>query len=143
MPVTISDGRMIGTVRDVGFGQETGAVRSLTISEGVANDVAVGRTTVEGDSVVGFSGGSVVVMEKTYRSTRVSGGAARVAATGVTVAKVRGEQLLKQADAALEASGVKQKVAEAPEKVGRGLGKLYRRARGAAEKAVDAYERDE
>lgn len=104
MPVRSPDGSAIGAVDDVTFDFEGGAVSSMRVSTGVLGDVAVGRLEVPGELVEGFVTDAVVV-SATYSDLKVSGGAAKAAAKGATVAKETGARVAKQAyDAGMSAA---------------------------------------
>lgn len=98
MPVHTSDGDEIGTVHDVVFDGDSGVIEEVRVSTGAVGDVAVGRLEVPARLVRGFDGESVVV-EARYADLEATGGAAKAAASGVTVLKERGEQV---ADGMLE-----------------------------------------
>ena len=136
MPVTDSSGRSVGTVRDVGVGRSSGVLRSLYVSAGTASDVAVGTTKVDAEFVRGFDGTSVQVSSKGFEQSRTTGGAAKIGGTGAAYAQVRGEQIVDAAGQAARNAGVNVDAKE----VGRGAGRLYRKLRNAADKAVDDYE---
>ena len=98
MPVRSVDGGDVGTVHDVTFDHETGAVTQIRISGGAVGDVAVGKLEVHGELVRGFDGEAVVVLPG-YADISADGGAAKAVASGVAAVKVRGGQV---AEGALE-----------------------------------------
>lgn len=57
MPVTTTSGKHLGYVDVVAFDANTGAVRELTIENGVANDAILGKRTIPGKLVKGFRRG--------------------------------------------------------------------------------------
>jgi sporulation protein YlmC with PRC-barrel domain len=135
--------RALGKVKDVGFGRKTGAVRSLTMSEGTGIDLAVGTAEVPGRAVSGFEAGAVVIDTAEADDSGTSGGAARAAATAYVQAKVAGEGVVDKANAALDDSPIMKAAAEnvKPEEVGRTVGGWYRAARKAADRAMDDLEK--
>jgi sporulation protein YlmC with PRC-barrel domain len=143
MVVTDVDGTLLGKVKDVGFGRKTGAVRSLTMSEGTGIDLAVGTAEVPGRAVSGFEAGAVVIDTAEADDSGTSGGAARAAATAYVQAKVAGEGVVDKANAALDDSPIMKAAAEnvKPEEVGRTVGGWYRAARKAADRAMDDLEK--
>lgn len=92
MPVISATGDQVGTVRDADFDAATGDLALLQVSTGAVGDLAVGRLEVPRALVRGFTGESVVV-EAGYVELMATGGAAKVAATGVTVLKERSGQV--------------------------------------------------
>lgn len=142
LPVTGPNGAREGYVKDVGFGRKTGSVRSVTVSLGATRDAAVGSTLVDGEHVKGFDGHAVLVTVEGLQSGQLTGGAAQVAGAGAAYAKVNGEQIVDKANKAVEESPVVKAAAKAydPERVGRGLGSMIRKARKAAEKGLDEFE---
>ena len=98
MPVLSPSGEQVGFVHDAGLDAETGALTSLRLSTGALGDAAVGRLEVPSALVRGFDGESVVV-EAGYADIEATGGAAKVAASGVTAIKERTGQV---ADGMLE-----------------------------------------
>ncbi len=95
MPVVTPTGREVGTVADVTFERASGAVLELTVSTGGLGDLAVGRLRVQGAAVIGFDGNAVRIALE-YGELRASGGLAKQAATGVTVAKERAGRVAKR-----------------------------------------------
>lgn len=98
MLVRSPSGEQVGFVHDAGLDAETGALTSLRLSTGALGDAAVGRLEVPSALVRGFDGESVVV-EAGYADIEATGGAAKVAASGVTAIKERTGQV---ADGMLE-----------------------------------------
>lgn len=121
MPVRSASGDAVGTVHDVVFEAEGGAVTKLVVSTGAVGDAALGRLEVPGELVQGFDGDAVIVLPG-YNEIRAAGGAAKAMASGVAAVKVRGEAV---ADGALQV-GV-----AAAGALGRSL------KRGTARKALD------
>lgn len=142
MVVVDTDGTLLGKVKDVGFGRKTGKVLSLTMSEGTAIDLAVGRVDVPGEAVKGFDGAAVVIDTEAAEESESSGGAARIAATAYVKTKIAGEDAVDKANAAFEESPVVKAAADSvePEKLGRTVGGWYRAARKAADRAMDDLE---
>lgn len=121
MPVRSSEGEPVGYVHEVEFDDATGSVATLRISTGALGDLAVGRLEVPGSLIRGFDGEAVVI-EPSYAQVESSGGAAKAAATGVTVLKERTEQV---------ADGMLQVGAAAAGAIGRSFKK------GIGRKAID------
>ncbi|MHB1135453.1 MAG: PRC-barrel domain-containing protein [Coriobacteriia bacterium] len=92
MPVISAAGDQVGTIGDADFDATTGELTMLQISTGAVGDLAVGRLEVPRTLVRGFAGDSVVV-EAGYAELMATGGAAKAAATGVTVLKERSGQV--------------------------------------------------
>lgn len=104
MPVRSADGGAIGAVDDVTFALSDGSVSMMRVSTGILGDVAVGRLEVPGELVEGFDAGAVIVSAG-YSDLEASGGAAKVAAKGVAVARDAGAKVAKQAyDASMSAA---------------------------------------
>lgn len=93
MPVRTPDGDEIGTVHDVVFDGDSGVIEEVRVSTGAVGDMAVGRLEVPAHLVRGFDGESVVV-EAGYAELQATGGAAKVAASGVTALKERSGQVV-------------------------------------------------
>jgi sporulation protein YlmC with PRC-barrel domain len=138
MPVTGPNGAREGYVKDVGFGRRTGSVRSVTVTVGATRDAAVGATVIDGDHVEGFDGHAVQVSMLGLESGELVGGAAQVAGAGAAFVKVKGEQIVDQANKAVEESAFVKAATKAydPKKVGRGLGGMIRKAR----KGLEGFE---
>jgi sporulation protein YlmC with PRC-barrel domain len=134
MPVTDSSGRAVGTVKDVSVGRSSGVLRTLFVSAGTASDAAVGSTRVDAEFVRGFDGTSVQVSSKGFDQSKTTGGAAKIAGTGVAYATVRGEQVVDAVGEAAKNAGFD------PRKAGRGAGRLVGKLRRVADKAMDDYE---
>jgi len=98
MPVRSAEGEDVGTVHDVVFRAEDGAVTELRVSTGAVGDAAVGRLEVPGELVRDFDGEAVVVLPG-YAQIRAEGGAAKAVASGVAAVKARGGAV---ADGALQ-----------------------------------------
>lgn len=92
MPVVSTSGDAVGGVHDVDFDSATGDLTMLRISTGAVGDMALGRLEVPRALVRGFVTGAVVV-EAEYAEITATGGAAKAAATGVTVLKERSGQV--------------------------------------------------
>ncbi len=143
MPVNDPHGEREGWVKDVGFGRRKGTVRSLTISSGPTKDVAVGATVIDGAHVRGFDGTAVVVTVEGLQAGELAGGAAQLAGAGAAYAAVHGERMVDKANKAVDESKMVKAAAKAydPEKVGRGIGSFIGRARSAATKGLDDFEK--
>ena len=126
MPVRTETGKDVGRVRDVVIGRESGRIREITLSEGATADMAVGRTTIPADEVLGFDGEAVVVTD-VVEKTVPSGGVAHSAGATTAVAKhVAGETTQNAARAA-----------------GRAAAKMKKRWRGVTKDWKDVLDTDE
>jgi uncharacterized protein YrrD len=92
MPVRVKDDATLGVVEDVVFSRKTARVLKVVLSEGTVADMAVGRTTVPGELVVGFDG-EAVVLETAYLDIPPSGGVAAVSGKGAAYAKIGAEKV--------------------------------------------------
>lgn len=104
MPVVSPSGRVVGVITEIEFERPSGQVIALELTSGILGDAAVGRLTVPGEVVTGFADDAVRVSLE-YSDLEVSGGAAKVAAAGVTTVKDKGGKLAKGAyDAGMSAA---------------------------------------
>lgn len=92
MPVSSARGKPVGTVHDADFDATSGELTALRVSTGAVGDLAVGRLEVPAATVHGFTGETVVVKVEPAE-IMANGGAAKVAAGGVTVLKQRTGQV--------------------------------------------------
>ena len=91
MPVRTESGASLGTVRDVMFDERDGHLKSISLSEGVTADAALGTRDFSASLVRGFEVDAVVVSDEA-RAVRTDGGAAAAAGKGAARAKVGAEQ---------------------------------------------------
>lgn len=82
MPIAGPSGAQVGTVGDVGFDPETGAVACLTVDSGAVAGMAYGKLEVPADAVLGYSGGAVRI-SVAAPELEASGGIAKAAAAAV------------------------------------------------------------
>jgi uncharacterized protein YrrD len=102
MPVRTESGRALGRVRDATFDETDGHLGSLSLTEGVTADTALGTRDFSAKLVHGFEGDAVVVGDEVV-SVATDGGAAAAAGKGAAQVKVGAEQA---AVAAGKAAGV-------------------------------------
>lgn len=140
MDVCEGDDGRIGKVADVGFSRKSGRVLRLVLTEGGSlADLAVGRTEIPGEFVIGFSRGAVRVDPAFRHVSRASGGFAAASAKGSVYAKHGAE---KAADAAFAAGVAGLEMVERSFRTGLGRKAMrgLKRAGDAARKAMDGDE---
>ena len=91
MPVRTESGESLGRVRDALFDDDDGHLDSLTLTEGITADTALGTRGFSADMVRGFEGDAVVVGDEAL-AVETDGGAAAAAGKGAAAAKVGAEQ---------------------------------------------------
>lgn len=109
MPVRTRSGDEIGSVKDAIF-DEDGELEEITLSLGVAADIAVGTRSVTADSVDGYSSGAIVVSDE-VASGDTSGGVAAAAGRGAAVAQEQVRQSAQAAGKAIKTAAVYGKAA--------------------------------
>lgn len=98
MRVAGPSGEPAGVVRDVEFDEATGAVTGLTVSAGLAGDMAHGTLAVPAADVVGFESGAVRLAREAG-DLEASGGIAKGAAAAAVAVEKRAREVATGADA--------------------------------------------
>jgi sporulation protein YlmC with PRC-barrel domain len=88
MPVAGPSGEQVGTVSDVEFDPETGAVGRMEVAAGAIADAAHGRFLVPPDRVIGYAAGAVRIGVEAG-ALEATGGFAKAAARTVVTASVK------------------------------------------------------